>query len=67
MSAADRSKRRRRGEFKFVFGRSNEIIGVIEQRPDGLWLATAAGGRQLGLCNTIEAAIALVQEETARG
>jgi hypothetical protein len=68
MNAARSSKQRRRGggEWRFVYGPHNQIVGVVEQRPDGLWLAMAASGRQLGMANTFEAAAALVQQETAR-
>jgi hypothetical protein len=63
MNAA-RSKRGT-GDWRFVFGSHNEIIGTVEELRDGRWLASA-NGQQLGVTNTFQAAVALVREEASR-
>jgi hypothetical protein len=68
MSAARSSKRRRRrgDNWQLIFDSHNAVIGSIEQRADGLWLALASGGREIAVCNTAQAAADLVREEAAR-
>jgi hypothetical protein len=67
MSAArtGSKQRRRRGEWRFVYGPHNQIIGVVESR-NGQWIAIGASGQELGLTNSPEAAAALVRSEAER-
>jgi hypothetical protein len=69
MSASRSSKRCRRrggGEWQLIFDSHNAVIGSIEQRADGLWMALASGGREIAVCNTAQAAADLVREDAAR-
>jgi hypothetical protein len=66
MGAAARTgskQRRRRGEWRFVFNARNQIVGMVESLADGRFLATAASGQELGITNSFESAVALVQQE----
>ena len=64
-SAASSKKRRRRGDWRFVFNACNQIIGLVEQRVDGQWRAVAASGEELGLATSPKAADLV--REAARG
>jgi hypothetical protein len=57
-------KRTRGAEWRPVFSASR-IIGGVEMLPDARWLALTAMGVEIGVANSIEAAVALVREETA--
>jgi hypothetical protein len=64
---AARGGRRTGADWSFVFGRSSEIVGAVEQLADGRWLALGPGAKEIGITNTRQAAVELVLEEAGQG